>query len=92
MTAEVHVVLGEAHNVLTVPVAALGESAADGTARVRVVEASGSVVTRTVKVGLSNKILTEVRGGVAAGERVVIGTSGGDATQGKSSVPPPPGM
>ncbi|MDH2401855.1 efflux RND transporter periplasmic adaptor subunit [Bradyrhizobium sp. SSUT18] len=89
MTAEVHVVLGEAHDVLTVPVAALGETAADGTARVRVVDSSGAVVTRTVKVGLSNKILTEVRGGVVAGERVVV--SGNDAPHSKSSLPPPPG-
>ncbi|MBW7971221.1 efflux RND transporter periplasmic adaptor subunit [Bradyrhizobium sp. BR 10289] len=87
MTAEVHVVLGRAHNVLTVPVAALGETAADGSAKVRVVESSGSVVTRTVKVGLSNKILTEIRSGLSAGERVVI--NGNDVSQGKSALPPP---
>ncbi|WP_271570641.1 efflux RND transporter periplasmic adaptor subunit [Bradyrhizobium sp. CCBAU 11386] len=90
MTAEVHILLGEAHNVLTVPVAALGETSADGTARVRVVEPSGTVVTRMVKVGLSNKILTEIRSGLSAGERVVIGSN--DVSQAKSALPPQPGM
>lgn len=92
MTAEVHIVLGEAHNVLTIPVGALGEIDADGVSKVKVVEPSGAVVTRAVKVGLSNKIKAEVRHGLATGERVVIGTSGTDAAPGRMPGPPSPGL
>lgn len=91
MTAEVHIVLGEAHNVLTIPAGALGEIEADGVSNVKVVEPSGAVVTRAVKVGLNNKITAEIRHGLAAGERVVIGTSGTDAAPGGMPGPPPPG-
>ena len=92
MTAEVHIVLGEAHNVLTIPAGALGEIDADGVSKVKVVEPSGAVVTRAVKVGLSNKIMAEIRHGLATGERVVIGPSGTDAAPGRMPGPPPPGL
>nr|WP_245003495.1 efflux RND transporter periplasmic adaptor subunit [Bradyrhizobium liaoningense] len=93
MTAEVHIVLGEARGVLTVPAIALADIRSDGSARVRVVEPSGTVVNRTVKVGISNKILVEIREGLAAGERVVTGTAAADGATGKSmGLPPPPGL
>ncbi|MEW6640420.1 MAG: efflux RND transporter periplasmic adaptor subunit [Pseudomonadota bacterium] len=74
MTAEVHIVLGEAKDVLTVPSAALGAAGADGTTTVKVLEPSGAVTTRTVRVGLNNKITAEIREGLKAGEKVVTGT------------------
>jgi len=91
MTAEVHIVLGQAHNVLTVPVAALGELDADGLSEVRVVEPSGALTTRAVKVGLSNKIMAEIRQGLKSGERVVIGTNGSNASSSKMPGSPLPG-
>lgn len=90
MTAEVHIVLGEAHNVLTVPSAALAEVQPDGTATVRVVEPAGTVVTRKVKIGLDNKVLAEIREGLKPGERVVIGTRRDDAKK-QTNLPPPGG-
>jgi membrane fusion protein, macrolide-specific efflux system len=92
MTAEVHIVLGEARNVLTVPAAALGVVAAEGVSKVQVVDASGEVATRVVTVGLSNKITAEIRHGLALGERVVIGTREPAAASGKMPGPPPGGM
>jgi macrolide-specific efflux system membrane fusion protein len=92
MTAEVHIVLGEARNVLTVPAAALGAVDAEGLSKVRVVDASGEVATRAVTVGLSNKITAEIRHGLALGERVVIGTREPAAASGKMPGPPPGGM
>lgn len=89
MTAEVHIVLGEARDVLTVPSAALRKVQPDGTAMVSMVGSDGAVVTRTVKVGLDNKVMAEVRDGLKPGERVVIGTSQDDA--GKQTNLPPPG-
>ena len=89
MTAEVHIVLGEARNVLTVPAAALGVIDADGMSMVRVVDPSGAVVTRAVKIGLSNKIVAEIRHGLATREQVVIGTREPAVSPSKMPGPPP---
>lgn len=88
MTAEVHIVLGEARNVLTVPAAALAGPEADGSFSVRIVEADGTVARRPVEVGLDNKIAAEIRDGLKAGERVVIGEA---ATASRTMMGPPPG-
>ncbi|WP_128293861.1 efflux RND transporter periplasmic adaptor subunit [Afifella aestuarii] len=76
MTAEVHIVLGQAHNVLTLPSAALGSKGADGTYSVHVLEADGNVAERTVKIGLNDKIRAEVVSGLSEGDRVVMGQPG----------------
>lgn len=87
MTAEVHIVLGQAHNVLTVPSAALAEVQPDGSATVKVIEPGGAVVTRNVKIGLDNRVLAEIRHGLKPGERVVIGTSRDEAKK-QATLPP----
>jgi macrolide-specific efflux system membrane fusion protein len=92
MTAEVHIVLEEAHNALTIPAASLTGAGADGAYTVQVVDASGSVSTRTVKVGINNKINAEIREGLGPGERVVIGTKDVEPAAKKFAPPPPPGM
>ena len=73
MTAEVHIVLGEAKDVLTVPSAALGSMESDGSYAVRVTDADGTVSDRKVEIGLNNKVTAEVRSGLAENERVVTG-------------------
>lgn len=76
MTAEVHVVRAEAKNVLTIPSAALGAKGADGRYTVKVVGADGKAVDRQVAIGLNNNFTAEVRGGLKAGDKVVIGQAG----------------
>ena len=71
MTAEVHVVLGETLNVLTVPVAAITRLPGRG-AVVQVLEASGNIAQREVTVGISNSFRAEIRSGLKVGERVVL--------------------
>jgi macrolide-specific efflux system membrane fusion protein len=88
MTAVVHIVLGEARNVLTVPAAALKGPAADGTYTVQVIDTDGKAATRTIGIGLNNKITAEVRDGLKEGERVVIGQRNATPTQ----TPPSGGM
>lgn len=73
MTAEVHIVLGEAKDVLTVPSAALGSMESDGSYAVRVTDADGTVSDRKVEIGLNNKVTAEVLSGLAENERVVTG-------------------
>jgi macrolide-specific efflux system membrane fusion protein len=72
MTAEVHIVLGAAKNVLTVAAAALGRKRKDGRHVVRVVGADNQVTEKLVEVGLNNKVVAEVKSGLTEGERVVV--------------------
>jgi len=77
MTAQVFFVLGSAKDVVLVPMAALrpatrGES---GSLLARVVTDDG-VVTRRVKIGLSNRQFAEVLSGLAVGDKVVIADRG----------------
>lgn len=89
MTAEVHIMLGEAKGVLTIPSAALGKKAEDGSYPVQVIDAQGKITARSVTVGLNDKTTVEIRSGLEAGERVVTGQlSAGAATT--SSRPPGP--
>ncbi|UUX51588.1 efflux RND transporter periplasmic adaptor subunit [Nisaea acidiphila] len=79
MTAEVHIQLNSVENVLTVPAAALGRKGRDGKFEVRVLGAGDAVETRQVNIGLNNKVRAEVIEGLAEGEKVVVGQSGGAA-------------
>lgn len=90
MTAEVHIVLGRAKGVVTIPSAALGIRAADGSHTVQVVGADGTTQPRQVRIGLNDKTIAEVRSGLSAGERVVTGGLG-PAVAGASGPPGPPG-
>lgn len=71
MTAQVHIVLGSAARVLTVPSAAL-ESVADGSATVRVQGEDGSISARVVQIGLADSARAQVMTGLREGERVVV--------------------
>lgn len=66
MTADVEIVLERRENVLRVPTAAVVESR-----RVLVVERE-RVVEREIEAGIKNWQWTEVRGGLAAGEIVIV--------------------
>jgi macrolide-specific efflux system membrane fusion protein len=76
MTAQVNVLLGTAKQALSVPVAALGKKVGADRYEVRVLGDDGKAVTRQVVTGLNNNVKVEVREGLKAGERVVIGEAG----------------
>jgi macrolide-specific efflux system membrane fusion protein len=77
MTAEVHIVLGEAKNVLTVPSTALGPKGPDGLYPVRVLNKDGSVSEHRLKIGLNNNSVAEVRStNLKPGDQVIIGAAG----------------
>lgn len=79
MTAQVHIVLGRATDVLTVPTAALGTKDFGGLYTVRVVSADGQVSERKVEIGLNDKVTAEVRDGLAEGEVVVTGEAAAES-------------
>ena len=87
MTAEVHILLGEARNVLTIASSALSSANADGSYNVRVLNGAGALEKRAVRIGLNNKIRAEVQSGLREGERVVISAPEEGA---KRTVMPPP--
>ncbi len=92
MTAEVHIILGQARDVLTIPSAALGARARDGSYTVRVLGADGQVADRPVEIGLNNKNRAEVKSGLKEGEKVVTGQLGPGAAAPSAArrMPPPP--
>ena len=73
MTAQVRIVLDTAQAALMVPVAALGVRNADGRYEVRVLDAKGKAVARTVKTGINNNVKVQILDGLAEGDTVVIG-------------------
>jgi macrolide-specific efflux system membrane fusion protein len=90
MTAQVHMVLGSATDVLVVPAAALGARDADGRYAVRVVGEDGQVSERRIEIGLNDKVTAEVRDGLAEGDIVVTGVAAAQ-TSGSSMGPGGPG-
>lgn len=72
MSTDVTIATAVAADVVAVPVAAL--SGTGGQYTVQVVADDGTTTARAVTVGLVTETLAEVRSGVTAGERVVVGT------------------
>jgi macrolide-specific efflux system membrane fusion protein len=73
MSTDVTIATAVADNVVAVPVSAL--QGADGDYTVDVIGDDGSTTARAVTVGLVTETLAEVRSGIDAGERVVVGTN-----------------
>ena len=73
MTLSVEIETGRRERALVLPLQALrGEDAADGEARVWVLDADDRVVERKVRLGLRTLEAAEVLQGLQAGERVVL--------------------
>lgn len=91
MTAEVHVVRGEARGALTIPVGALGARQDDGRTTVQVLGADGQPRPRAVRIGLNNNVTAQVLDGLKEGERVVLGNAAAPtaSTSGRRMGPPP---
>jgi len=70
MTAEIHIVLDEARDVLIAPVSAL-RGAENNKATVRVLDPDGRISDRLVVTGITDKINTEIRAGLKAGETIL---------------------
>lgn len=88
MTAEVHIITGEAKRVKVVPALAVMRKS-DGRSTVRTLSASGEVSEREVKTGLNDRTIVEIRSGLDEGERVVTGeASEQTASRGMQGGPP----
>ncbi|MDQ9169625.1 efflux RND transporter periplasmic adaptor subunit [Oxalobacteraceae bacterium R-40] len=82
MTVQVFFVLDEARDALLVPLAALKPAKGkDKSLYEAKVVAGDSVVTRQVKVGISNRTTAAVTAGLKAGDKVVLAQAGADEAQ-----------
>ncbi len=80
MTAQVHIQLGGVKDVLTIPLAALGEPVGDNRYKVTVLR-NGETREREVAIGMRNDTQVQVATGLEEGEEVVIGKSSGGSAQ-----------
>ncbi len=71
MYAETTLVLHQKDNVLTVPIQAVKRTGTDGS--VFVVDKSGTVGERSIKLGMDSGALIEVLSGVSDGDQVIVG-------------------
>jgi macrolide-specific efflux system membrane fusion protein len=78
MTAEVHILVGEAKRTKLIPALALTRQP-DGRNTVRVIGASGEILQREVTVGLNDRANVEIRSGLNEGEQVITGEQTGTA-------------
>ncbi len=91
MTAEIHIIIGSAKDVLTIPSAALGKKGQDGKYMVRVKDKKGNITRQPVEIGLNNKITAELKSGLNEGDEVVTGFSTpttSDTTRNMNNRPP----
>lgn len=80
MTAQVHIILGRAQNVLLVPSEALRDQTKENKenkAWVSVLEGRNKVVPKQVTIGLNNKVVAEVVAGLEEGDVVITGSHSG---------------
>ncbi|TWD47031.1 macrolide-specific efflux system membrane fusion protein [Agrobacterium vitis] len=75
MTAEVHIVLGQAKDVLVISSSALPNATKTGKVTLRVANAADEISTKTVEIGLNDGTNAEIKSGLSEGDRVVIGDS-----------------
>lgn len=76
MTAQVNIIINEARGVLTVPASALKEE--NGKTVVQVLGSDGKPTTVEVQVGINNRVTAEIKSGLKAGDKVIIGEGGKD--------------
>lgn len=77
MTAEIHIILGSAKDVLLIPSPALSDPDKDGKVTVRVMAKDGTITQKAVETGLNDKVMVEIRSGIAEGDKIVTGDSAG---------------
>lgn len=87
MTAQVNIITNSVKNVLTIPSSAL--KGGKGKYSVQVVGADGIAKPVDVQVGINNRVNAEIKSGLNAGDKVVIGeaSQGGESKQRQNRPP-----
>ncbi|WP_373987266.1 efflux RND transporter periplasmic adaptor subunit [Duganella sp. BuS-21] len=87
MTTQVQFIVAQAKDALLLPANLLGRRDAGGLYQVHVLNADGSIVARTVKIGLRTVLQAQVLSGLEAGEQVLAGPVPAPAPQPKPLAP-----
>ncbi|MFT4320549.1 efflux RND transporter periplasmic adaptor subunit [Bartonella bacilliformis] len=77
MTAQMHIILDSAKNVLLVPSDALHDETQERKAWVQVLVGANKVVKKQVVVGINNRVMAEIVSGLDEGDTVIIGSRDG---------------
>ncbi|MDR0254074.1 MAG: efflux RND transporter periplasmic adaptor subunit [Brucellaceae bacterium] len=77
MTAEIHIILGSAKDVLLIPSPALSAPDKKGQVTVGIMGKDGTITQKTVETGLNDKVMVEIRSGLSEGDKVVTGDGTG---------------
>ncbi|RCL03749.1 MAG: macrolide-specific efflux system [Candidatus Tokpelaia sp. JSC161] len=72
MTAEVHIILGKATNVLLIPADILKQPEMDGLYKVYVLQKNNTIIEKKIKIGINNKAMAEVLSGLAENDRLIL--------------------
>ena len=88
MTAQIYIIIDQAKDALLVPSAAIQEkpikNKTEGQAKtsklVRVLNDDGTVESRTVEVGIDNRVNAQILSGLEEGEQVIIGEGSANAS------------
>ena len=75
MTAEIHIIVAQAKDVLTIPAQALSKDDQNRVYVVKVVGADNRIERRKVTVGLNNRVTAQILSGLKPGETVAIGNT-----------------
>lgn len=86
MTAQVNIIVQSAKNVLTIPASALHED--NGKTTVQIVGKDGKAQSVEVVVGINNRVNAEIKSGLQAGDRVIIGDNANSNTKSNQKRPP----
>ena len=82
MSVQAFFVRAEAHDVPVVPMAAVAGGPGGGQATVQILDDAGNLVTRPIRIGVSDRITAQVVAGLEVGDRVLL--KGAGATSGGS--------
>ncbi|KEG25075.1 efflux RND transporter periplasmic adaptor subunit [Bartonella bacilliformis] len=77
MTAQMHIILDSAKDVLLVPSDALHDETQEREAWVQVLVGANKVVKKQVVVGINNRVMAEIVSGLDEGDIVIIGSRDG---------------
>ena len=78
MTTQVFFVAGQARDVLLAPIVALQDTTDSERQIARIVSASGKVVPREIRTGISDRLRVEIIDGVNEGDHLLIGPATGN--------------
>ncbi len=85
MTVQVDIVTGQALQVPTLPIVALGERGKDGRYTVQVLDAANKQIPRQVRVGLQDGARAQVLDGLKVGEKVLLAPPSAEAAASAAS-------